>query len=199
MKVTFFYDYICPFCYIGSKRLLKLSEEFDFDIEWRGIEIHPEFTNEGKKRKKSKRSQHILETLNEVAKDDNMEINLPGFVTNSRLCLEASIFAKEKEKFLDFHNNVYSAYFNEKVNIGVVENIMKIAEKSGLDTSELYEALKKREYKKTIEENQKFADESMVLGVPTIYFNELRIHGTQSMNAYRNLINKELTSANRIH
>ena len=199
MKVTFFYDYICPFCYIGSKRLLKLSEEFDFDIDWRGIEIHPEYTNEGKKRKKSMRSQHIFETLTEVAKDDNTEINLPGFVTNSRLCLEASIFAKEKDKFLDFHNNVYVAYFNKKVNIGVVENVIKIAEESGLNIEELYQSLKKREYKKAIQDNQKFADESMVLGVPTIYFNELRVHGTQSMDAYRNLIHKELTNENKIH
>lgn len=199
MEVKFFYDYICPFCYIGSKRLLKLSEEFEFEIDWRAIEIHPEYTNEGKKRKKTIRSQHIFETLIEIAKDDNTEIKLPGFVTNSRLCLESSIFAREKNKFLDFHNNVYSSYFNQKVNIGVVENVMKIADKSGLDTSELYDALKNRKYKKTIEENQKFADESMVLGVPTIYFNQLRVHGTQSMDAYRNLIVKELSKTSKIH
>lgn len=199
MRVTFFYDYVCPFCYIGSKRLLKLSQEFDFKIDWRGIEIHPEYTNEGKKRMKSMRSQHILETLKEVAKDDNTEIKLPGFVTNSRLCLEASIFAMDNGKFLDFHENVYNSYFNEKVNIGVVENVMKIAEESGLSAEKLYESLKKREYKKNIEENKRFADESMVLGVPTIYFNELRVHGTQSMDAYRNLIHKELTSENKIH
>ncbi|MGH7884380.1 MAG: DsbA family oxidoreductase [Thermodesulfobacteriota bacterium] len=199
MKVKFFYDYICPFCYIASNRLIRLSKEFGFEIEWFGIEIHPEFTNEGNKRKKTVRFQHIIETLNEVAKDDNTEIKLPGFVTNSRLCLEASIFAKEKDKFLPFHNSVYSSYFNNKVNIGIVENILQIAEKSGLDSSELYEALKKRKYKNTITENQKFADENMVLGVPTIYFNDLRIHGTQSIDVYRILINKELSKKDNTH
>lgn len=168
------------------------------EIEWRAIEIHPEYTSEGKKRKKTLRSAHILQTLNDIAEDDNTEIELPGFITNSRLCLESSVFAREKGKFIEFHNKVYSSYFKERVNIGKVENVLKIADASGLDSDELYERLKKREYKKTIEENQKFADENMVLGVPTVYLNELRVHGAQSMDVYRNLVLRELNNMNKI-
>jgi predicted DsbA family dithiol-disulfide isomerase len=29
-----YYDYICPFCYLGSKRMETLAKEFDLDIEW---------------------------------------------------------------------------------------------------------------------------------------------------------------------
>lgn len=199
MKIIFFYDYICPFCYIGSRRIIKIASEYSMDIEWRPIEIHPEYTSEGKKRKKSLRSKHILQTLKDVAKDDNTEIELPGFVTNSRLCLESSVYAKEMGEFMEFHNNVYSSYFGNKVNIGKVENVLKIAEDSGLDPDELYRLLKERRFKKSIEENQRFADENMVLGVPTVYINELRIHGTQSMEVYRNLIEKELKNSKTVH
>ena len=59
MKVTVYYDYICPFCYLGSKRILELSKEFDLDMEWVGIEIHPEFPPEGKKRSKSSKVQIV--------------------------------------------------------------------------------------------------------------------------------------------
>lgn len=199
MKILFFYDYICPFCYIGSRRIVKIASEYGMEIEWRPIEIHPEYTNEGKKRKRGLRSAHILQTLKDVAKDDNTEIELPGFVTNSRLCLESSVYAKEMGKFMEFHNNVYSSYFQNRVNIGKVENVLKIAEDSGLDPDELFMLLKERKLKKSIEENKRFADENMVLGVPTVYVNDLRIHGTQSMDVYRNLINKELKNSKTVH
>jgi len=32
LKVTVFSDYICPFCYIGSRRLLRLNDDYDLKI-----------------------------------------------------------------------------------------------------------------------------------------------------------------------
>ena len=52
--------------------------------------------------------------------------------------------------------------------------------------------LKKRLMKKQIEENQKSADDNIVIGVPTLYFNEFRVHGVQSPDIYRNIIKKHL-------
>ena len=192
MKITFYYDYICPFCYIGSKRMQKLSAELDLEIEWRGIEIHPEYSTEMKERKKTPRTVHLAETLQEIAKDDGTEISLPGFVTNSRLCLEAAEFAKSEGKFLNFHNEAYDTYFNNRENIGKLETVLAIGEKSGLDTSLLEEKLRSRAMKENIDQNKKNADANVVMGVPTIYFNEFRVHGTQSTEVYRKIIKEHL-------
>ena len=37
-----YFDFICPFCYLGAYRLGRLQALWSFDIEWRGIQIHPE-------------------------------------------------------------------------------------------------------------------------------------------------------------
>ena len=192
MSIIFYYDYICPFCYIGSNRIQKLSEELDLEITWKGIEIHPEYGTEGKIRKKTPRSEHLEQTLSEIAEDDNTEVTLPGFVTNSRLCLEASEFAKTQNRFSDFHNEVYNFYFNKRENIGKLETVIEIGVVSGLDASALEESLRSREFKNTIDENKKSADEKIVMGVPTVYFNDFRVHGTQSTEVYRTLIKKNL-------
>ncbi|MEE8440158.1 MAG: DsbA family protein, partial [Spirochaetia bacterium] len=42
-------DNICPFCTMGARRLRKLQQELDFDVEWRAFEIHPETPKEGMK------------------------------------------------------------------------------------------------------------------------------------------------------
>ena len=52
MNIIFYYDYICPFCYVGTKRMLQIADEFKLEIDWKGIEIHPDYSPEGKKRKK---------------------------------------------------------------------------------------------------------------------------------------------------
>ena len=192
MNIIFYYDYICPFCYVGTKRMLQIADEFKLEIDWKGIEIHPDYSPEGKKRKKSQRSKHLASTLKEITDLDNTDIKLPGFVTNSRLCLEASEFAKSQGKFVDFHKTAFDHFFNLGENIGKIETVLNIGKIAGLDTKELEDSLKSRLMRKQIEENKKSADEKIVIGVPTIYFNEFRVHGVQSPEVYRNIIKKRL-------
>ena len=192
MKITIFYDYICPFCYIGTKRILDLVDEMQLDVEWTGIEIHPEYSSEGKRRKSSPRLKHITQTLYDIAEQDGTDIKLPGFITNSRLCLESAEFAKTKGKFLEFHKTAYDSYMNKRENIGQLKILLSIGKKVGLDLKELEHCLRNREMKSKIDENKRIAEEKMVLGVPTIYFNEFRVHGVQSTEAYREIIKKHL-------
>lgn len=192
MNVTVYYDYICPFCYLGTKRILGLSKEFNLTIDWKGIEIHPEFPPQGKKRMKTLKSKSFAETIREMAKEDNIEIKLPGYATNSRLSLEASEFAKIKGKFLEFHIGVYEAYFLEGRNIGDIEIVLDIGEKAGLDKSELQECLSKRTMFDNIEANKKEAEDKLILGVPTFLFGDFPVHGNQSTQTMRHIIKRSL-------
>ncbi|KKK99378.1 hypothetical protein LCGC14_2633340, partial [marine sediment metagenome] len=38
-KIIVYSDNICPFCYVGAKRIEKLRKEFNFEIEWKSFEI----------------------------------------------------------------------------------------------------------------------------------------------------------------
>ena len=42
IQITVFSDYICPFCYVGHHRLMRLKDSYDLKINWCFIEIHPE-------------------------------------------------------------------------------------------------------------------------------------------------------------
>jgi len=192
MNVTVYYDYICPFCYLGTKRILGLSKEFNLTIDWKGIEIHPEFPPQGKKRTKTLKSKSFAETIREMAKEDNIEIKLPGYATNSRLSLEASEFAKIKGKFLEFHIGVYEAYFLEGRNIGDIEIVLDIGEKAGLHRSDLVECLNKRTMFDNIEANKKEAEDNIILGVPTFIFGNFPVHGNQSTQTMRHIIIRAL-------
>ena len=152
VKIFLYYDYICPFCFLATERVLDLAREFSLEAEWLGVEIHPEYPAEGKRRKKTERTIRISETLENVAAEAGVEIKLPGFVTNSRLCLEGAEFAKQKNSFMEFHKACYTAYFREGKNIGLLETVLEAGEKAGLCPEELSESLRKR---KLFRENRK--------------------------------------------
>lgn len=192
MKLTVFYDYTCPFCFLTSKSLELLSHEFELDIEWKGIEIHPEYPSEGKRSSRSLKSLKTAEAIRSAAKDGGADIVLPGFRTNSRLSLEASEFAKTRNRFKDFHNMIYEAYFLERKNIGNRDVILETGKKAGLDGGELEECLDKRTMFNRIEANKKEAESNLVVGVPTILMGTFPVYGNQSRETLRHMIKRAI-------
>lgn len=192
MNVTVFYDYICPFCYLGTKRILELAKEFNLTIDWKGIEIHPEFTSEPKQRAKTIKSRSFAKTVYSMAKEDNIKIKLPGFATNSRKALEASEFAKTKNKFIEFHQGIYESYFLDGLNIGDTEIVLGIGEKAELDRKELEECLNKRTMFNNIQANKREAEDNLILGVPTFLFGKFPLYGNQTSQTMRQVIQRSL-------
>ena len=192
MNITVYYDYICPFCYLGTKRILELSKVFNLSIEWRGIEIHPEFSPEGKKRTKTLKSKSFAQTVYSMAKEDNIEIKLPGFATNSRLALEASEFARKKNKFLEFHLAIYEAYFLKGLNIGDINIVLDIGERVGIEKEQLEECLDQRTMFNKIKTNNKEAEDNLILGVPTFLFGNFPVYGNQSTDTMKHIIKRSI-------
>ena len=190
MKIKIYYDYLCPFCYIGSMRIKEIATDYTLELEWKGIEIHPEYPPSGKKRKKTLHSALITEKIKDMSSEDGLSINLPGLLTNTRLVLEAAVFAKEESSFPEFHYSVYEAYFHDGVNIGDKKEILKIAQKAGLDVERLETALDKRTYSHSIDGNQLDAETDMILGVPTFVINRFPIYGAQSSETLKKIIDK---------
>lgn len=127
-----------------------------------------------------------------MAKEDGIQIKLPGFATNSRLALEASEFSKTKEKFLDCHTAIYEAYLVHGRNIGDKQVILELAEDVGLDKNELDECLIKRSMFDKIENNKREAEDRLILGVPTFVFGDFPLHGNQSTQTLRDVIKRSL-------
>ncbi len=171
-------------------RLTILEKEFPMEIEWKGFEIHPEIPGAGIKRSKTIKSQQISQNIIEISKEDGVEIKLPKIIANSRLSLEASEFAKTKNKFSEFHKGAYQAYFQQDENIGNIDVILKVGEDAGLDVEELIDCLDRRTMLKKIEENKHEAEKNQVFGVPAFLFGNFPIHGVQSLESFRSIINK---------
>jgi predicted DsbA family dithiol-disulfide isomerase len=114
-----------------------------------------------------------------------------AILSNSRLALEASEYARDKGKYELFHENIFHAYFTEALDIGILDVIAAVAKKSGLDDVDIRKSLKNNLYKKRLEQARKEGQIINLTGVPTFIINaKHKIVGAQPIDIFRDLFNK---------
>ncbi len=196
IKVIAYSDNICPFCTVGAKRLKKLQQELDFDVEWKAFEIHPETPKEGMKTANyfpnydMKRMKNHIENF---GKDVGIKLN-GDILANSKLSLAANEFAKEKGKFNEFHEAIFKANFEDGENIGDIDVLLAIAQGIGLNKEELSQYLGDQKNLNAIDESSAQAMKLGITGVPSFIINNKMVVGAQSAEVLKEFIENEINT-----
>src|ERR1019366_7741810 len=196
LKIVMFSDYICPFCYVGFETMRRLKPEFDFQLEWRGFQIHPEWPAEGIPLDKALETfaaasrDALWKRISSMAEVVGFSIMPPAVLTNSRAALAATEFARESGRDEALEERIYRAYFNEGVNIGDAEIVARLAAEAGLDSGEVADAIKSPKYEMRLKNNSLAAHQRGVSGVPTFFIGEFPLVGAQSLVAMRAILKR---------
>lgn len=133
LKISVITDYICPFCFIGHKRLDRLRDEYDLKINWCFVEIHPETPAQGQSVALLNYSKDywsaLMQNLDRLAKEENIQLAEHTMTTNSRQALLLAEASKSlgAEFFYPLHERLFEAYFVEAQNIGDEVVLRRIA------------------------------------------------------------------------
>jgi len=201
LKVTVFSDYICPFCYVGHHRLMRLRDEYDLKINWRFIEIHPETSAEGEPVASldypSEQWNQLMQNLEAVAKEEGIAMAEHTFTTNSKDALLLSEAAKEqgREKFYDLHEKLFAAFFVDSRNIGDRSILRELAADSGIDNEAIESAWQDEKYQQRILSNYHAARQHEIQGVPSFIFGERKLTGVVTEDVMRSAA-RELVKLN---
>ena len=106
------------------------------EVTWVPFELHPETPEEGillSERLGREEFRMSLENLRKRGQRWNMEYAGMKRMSNSHLALLAGLYATRKQTVEAFSTAVNHAYFEEGLNIGRLEVLLDIGEKSGLD------------------------------------------------------------------
>ncbi len=196
LKITLFSDFVCPFCYLGFETLRGLRPEFDFRLEWRGFQIHPDWPAEGIPAERLRETgdatarRALWERISSMADMIGLSMKPPAMLTNSRLALEAAEFAQDSGKGEQFEQRVYRAYFGEGANIGDASVIGDLARDAALDRAQLDEALASGKYSLRLKNNSLVAHQRGVSGVPTFLINGFPLVGAQSPDVMRQVLRR---------
>jgi predicted DsbA family dithiol-disulfide isomerase len=158
---------------------------------WVSYEIHPETPLAGV----------LLESLfgpgigqrQESQRQRCAELDLPfeppQLLSNSRLAIEASEFARDAGKHPEFHRAVLAAYFARSQDIGDADVLSELATEIGLEAADLRQELAAGRYAGRHKAAHEEARALGITGVPTFIFaGGVRAVGAQSLDYFRRLL-----------
>jgi len=138
LKISVLSDYICPFCFIGHKRLESLREDYNLKVNWCFVEIHPETPTEGQSVSLLNYSEEywdeMMKNLHQLADEEGITLSEHTMTTNSRKALLLAEACKSlgANIFYPLHERLFEAYFVEGQNIGDEQILRNLAEECNI-------------------------------------------------------------------
>jgi predicted DsbA family dithiol-disulfide isomerase len=171
-----------------------LKKEYAIDDHWVSFELHPETPPEGmllSERFKGYDLSSFYNQLRARGKEVGVVFGTHTLLSNSRLALIASEYARDEGRYDSFHENMFHAYFTEGLDIGKTDVIAAVAKKSGLDEKETLSAVGDGRYASRLNETRKEASLIGLTGVPLFVIeNKHKIVGAQPIETFRDLLDK---------
>lgn len=180
--VTAYFDFLCPFCYLGRGFWMKMQEERPVETEWVPWEIHPEYPPEGGAAKSDAKAEADLKRYRALGGD--IRRFEPGHaVSNTRNALMGLEFARAAGKTDAYMERVFRAIFVEDTNVSSVEAVVKLGVEVGLDGGALERSLRSGEYASVLTERDREAETMGLEVVPSfVQDGKLALAGSTTMN-----------------
>jgi predicted DsbA family dithiol-disulfide isomerase len=171
-----------------------LKKEYAINDQWVSFELHPETPPTGmllSVRFKGYDLSSFYDQLRARGKEVGVVFGTHTLLSNSRLALMASEYARDKNRYDSFHENMFRAYFTEGLDIGDLKVIANVAKKSGLDEKETLSAARNGRYASRLDKARKEGELIGLTGVPLfIIDNKHKITGVQPIETFRELLDK---------
>lgn len=206
MKVQIWSDIMCPFCYIGKRKLEKALGEFknaaQIEIEWKSYQLNPDMKYmpgvsaydylakvKGQTREWSvKMHEYVVE----MAKGEGLQYDFDKAVmANSFNAHRLIQLAKQKGLGDAAEERLFKAYFMEGINMEDNASLIKIGKDIGLDETEVKSMLESEAFKAEVRKDIEEANKVGVTGVPFFVFNnKYAVSGAQDSKVFLDVLNK---------
>lgn len=187
-------DAICPWCYIGKRRLEKallLAPQDDLKIGWRPFQLNPEMPREGMDRKDYLRAKFgdasggkRYDAIIESGKAEGIDFQFDRIkrTPNTILAHRLIRFAARSDKQDALVEALFVAYFTEGKDIGDPEILASVASSVGVDAAQY---LAGSEDDETIRQEDAFARQIGIQGVPCFIIDrQYAVSGAQPAEAF---------------
>lgn len=193
VKITITSDFICPWCYIGERRLRRalesLPEGLEVELTWLPFELNPGMPAEGLDRKAYRsqkfgswaHSQSLDQKTVEAGTPDGVQFNYDAIARtpNTLLAHRLSLYARQQGKQTDYVEAVLRAYFAQGCDIGDPVMLAGIAGELGMDRAAVLAFLLNGDLEIEVRALEHHAHARHIQGVPHFEINGSTLHGAQ--------------------
>ncbi len=159
IKVDIVSDVVCPWCYIGKRRIegamSELTDEFEFEVSYLPFELNPSTPKEGfnqkeylaKKFGSEERYRELTNYVKATAAEEGLafDFDKQRKSPNTRDMHRIIWFAKQDGKQLAIKEAFMKAYFEDGVDLTKRENLLAISKSVGLNSDTISSLLDSEE------------------------------------------------------
>ena len=206
MKITYWSDFACPYCYIGNTRLKRAIKNLNLEVEF---DIRAfEFDQNAPKNVQSTTVERFAQKYGlsiEDAKKQVSQISSLGIeegidfkyestlYTNTRDAHRLMKLAQDKhpETVEKLATSLFDAYFVENLKLADHDVLLEIGLKAGLDENEITEVLKSNSYDSKVKEDEEIALSGGIHAVPFYLFDhKYSIPGALSYEDFKSVLSQ---------
>jgi predicted DsbA family dithiol-disulfide isomerase len=195
-------DVVCPWCYIGKRRLEKalsqLPANYEIDLNFLPFELNPDTPKTGVDHKQyladkfgsSERYHQLTDHVTSVAAAEGLKFDyakqsvMPNTLDSHRLIQ----YAKRSGKQADIKEALMKAYFTDGVDLSKKENLVAIAQKNGIDAQSF---LNSDEGVSEVKQMEQANHQRGISGVPFyIINNKYGVSGAQPSDTFVEILNE---------
>jgi predicted DsbA family dithiol-disulfide isomerase len=184
VKVDVVSDVVCPWCYIGKRRLEKaidqLKDTHEFSVTYLPFELNPLMPEKGmhqptyltKKFGSEEKYHQITQNVSEVAATEGLSFrfDLQQVSPNTRKAHMLLLLAIQQGKQNALKEALMKAYFTEGVDLSSEENLIRLAEGVGV-SGNLQHFLQTKANENHVVELEKQMQQLGISGVPFFIIN----------------------------
>lgn len=211
MKITYWSDFACPYCYIGNTRLKKAIDDLDLDVEYdiRAFELDQNAPHDVQSTtverfavKYSLSIEDARKQVNQISQlgaDEGIDFKYETTLyTNTRDAHRLMKLAQEKhpESVDKLATSLFDAYFVENLKLADHEVLMEIALDAGLGEEEIKEVLDTDLYNAKVEEDENIALSAGIHAVPFYLFDgKYSIPGALSYDDFKSVLSQIISES----
>jgi predicted DsbA family dithiol-disulfide isomerase len=206
MKIEVWSDFVCPFCYIGKRRLEMALDKFEHkdkvELVFKSFELDP-----SAKKKYDENIHELIAKKYEIpleqakalnaqivdqAKDVDLSYNFDDLIpTNTFDAHRLSHYAKTEGKMNELSERFLKAYFVDSLNISDHKVLASLADQVGLNRDEALRVLESDQYGADVRKDEETASKLKITGVPYFVFNnKYAISGAQPVELFLEVLEK---------
>jgi protein disulfide-isomerase len=206
LKIQIWSDVMCPYCYIGKRRIENALEKFEHkenvEIEWKSFELDanfPQQSNENivdhlakKYQKDTTWAKEMMDNMTQNAKNSGLDFHFEkAILANSHNAHRLLHLAKNHNLGDALKEQLLKAYLTDGKNINDLETLSLLGQQVGLNKEETETVLNSDTFSKEVKQDIATAREIGVQGVPFFVFdNKYAISGAQPVETFTQTLEK---------
>jgi predicted DsbA family dithiol-disulfide isomerase len=209
MNIDIVSDTICPWCYIGKRKLeaaLATRDDIEVQIGWRPFQLNPEMPRAGMSRSAylsakfggAERASRIYENIRQAGSQLGIDFRFdmiqrtPSTLDSHRLVRWALADGLQNEVV----QNLFTAYFENGEDVGNAEVLTRIATESGMDADDVRARLDDDTDLETIRQEDTMARSMGINGVPCFIIDrKYAVSGAQDVPVFHKVFDLALNEA----